>query len=163
MKIRSAGEEVEVLLSDPRPQEPVIEDTPAEIRRVVARLKSLLPPWIEIGRRMGIALGAEDFLAVFEALLAEADQLNPMACLECSEELRLYWRQSLYEELLAEPSNILYSTVVNEDVVRFEAMPTSFWKTCILQLRNQIQEANPEIPVRPELEVKISQPSPARG
>ena len=41
-------------------------------------------------------------------------------------------------ELLAEPSNILFTTQVSEDIIRYEAMEAAFWAECIAALRKKL-------------------------
>lgn len=38
-----------------------------------------------------------------------------------------------------EPSNILFTTQVNEDVVRYEAMEAGFWRECLGELGRQLR------------------------
>ena len=138
MKIRSAAQTVEEIFPDARLGKLEIKDAPAELRRVVKRLKVLLMPHFESAHRMGVALGPDDLRAVIQALLAEADRLNPDPHLQCPEELRHYVRRTMFDELVGEPSNIFYTTQINQDVVRYEAMPADFWKTCLTALANQL-------------------------
>lgn len=138
MKIRSGTQIVEGLLPNASPGKLDVENRSAEIRRVLKRLKTLLAPHFESATRMGVTLGPADLRAVIDALLAEADRLNPDPWLQCPEELRHYLRRTMFEELAGEPSNILYTTKVSEDVVRYEAMPVDFWKSCLQALRSQV-------------------------
>lgn len=142
MKIRSATQIVEDLFPDAPQGQLEVEDAPAEVRRVVKRLKSLLVPHFEGAARMGVSLGADDLRAVFAALIAEADQLNPEPLLQCPEELRHYVRRTMFDELVGEPSNVLYTTQVNAEVIRYEAMPTDFWKSCLQALLDELNQAN---------------------
>jgi hypothetical protein len=38
-----------------------------------------------------------------------------------------------------EPSNILFTTQVNEEVVRYEAMEVGFWRECLGELGRQLR------------------------
>lgn len=129
---------------DPAPVE--IRDRKTEVVRVVKRLQGLLVPHLESARRLDVVLGADDFRAVLNALDAEADGLSPSPHLLCPDEVRAYLRQSIYEELLGEPSNILYATPVKADVVRYDSMPKTFWKECLSGLRRQLKLDDPGTP-----------------
>ncbi len=139
MKVRSGSVVVEDLLPDASPGKLEVENAAAEIRRVVKRLRSLLVPHFETAERMKIVLGPDDLRAVIDGLIAAADGCNPDPHLECPEELRLYLRRTMLDELADEPSNILYCTRVNDDVVRYEAMPADFWKNCLQALRDRLE------------------------
>jgi hypothetical protein len=72
--------------------------------------------------------------------------LTPQRLLECPEELRRYLRCKMFEELSGELSNIFYTTRVREDVVRCEAMPAEFWKTCLKTLGDQLDRGMEKLP-----------------
>lgn len=141
MKIRSASQVVEDLFPDAPPGKLEIENAPAEVRRVVKRLKIMLVSHFESASRLGIVPGADDVRSVMHALIAEADGLNPASHLECPDEIRHYFRRTIFDELVGEPSNVLYTTQINPEVVRYEAMPAEFWKQCIQTL---LEELNAE-------------------
>lgn len=131
MKIRSGKE-----ILDPEIQAPkIIADRMREKARIVKRLLALIATHAESATRMGVPLGLPDLLAVISALEAEADGLNPVTHLTTGEDISSYLRASLYEELNGEPSNIFYTTQVNEKVIRYEALPKDFWKECLARLR----------------------------
>ncbi len=136
MKIRSGSVSVEDLLPDASPGKLEVKNSPAEIRRVITRLRTLLAPHFEGAGRMDVTLGPDDLRAVIDALLAEADGLNPDPHLQCPEELRHYLRRTMFDDLVGEPSNVLYTTQVNDEVVRYEAMPVESWKDCLRALGN---------------------------
>lgn len=142
MKIRRRRPVVEKAFPDTEPPPLEVKNRPAETRRVLNHLRSLLVPHFTSAQRLGVTLGPDDLRAVIDALMAEADGLNPQAHLQCPEELRLYVRQSIFEELVGEPSNILYTTQVKADVIRYDAMPAEFWKECLGTLRSQLDEAD---------------------
>ncbi len=139
MKVRSGAEVVENLLPDASPGKLEVADASTEIRRVVKRLRAMLVPHFETAARMEIVLGADDLRAVIDGLIADADGYNPDPHLQCPEELRLYLRRTIFDELADEPSNILYTTRVNDEVVRYEAMPADFWKNCLQALRDRLE------------------------
>lgn len=140
MKIRSASQIVEDLFPDAPPGKLEVENATAEVRRVVKRLKVNLIPHLEGATRMGVIPGPDDIYAVIQALLAEADGLNPVPHLECPDEIRRYFRRTMFDELVGEPSNVLYTTQINPDVVRYEAMPADFWKKCLKTLLSELDQ-----------------------
>ena len=122
------------------PSPPVtIRNYDKEVLRVVKRLQSLLLPHLESAHRMGVVLGPDDFRGVISALEAEASGLSPDPHLACPDELRVYLRRAIYDDFLGEPSNILYTTKVKEDVIRYDAMPAAFWLDCLALLRQRLK------------------------
>ncbi len=142
MKIRSATQSIEDLLPELPQSKLEIENASAEVHRVVKRLKTLLVRHFESAARISVVLGPDDLRVVIDALMAEADRLRPDPHLQCPEELRHYLRVSMFDELVGEPSNILYSTQVSEETIRYEAMPANLWKSCLESLRKQLDSAN---------------------
>ncbi len=139
MKIISSSDPIEILTPEAQTEPYEIEDRPAEIRRVVKRLEHLLASHLDSAQRMNKQLGEDDFRSIFAALEAEADGLNPQSHLSCPDTVREYLRGLIYEELLGEPSNILYSTRVSKDVIRYDAMPKEFWKECLAAFRKKLR------------------------
>lgn len=139
MEISQRNAEFEMIPPE-RDRSPVeIHDRLAEKRRVVVRLEALLLPQVEAAARLKTILGAQDLLAVILALEAEADGLNPDPHLACPDEIRLYLRRTIYDDLLAEPSNILFATPVNAETTRYVAMPREFWKECLAALKSALK------------------------
>jgi hypothetical protein len=119
------------------PQE--IEDRKGEARRIVKRLMAIIEEHRVSAQRIGVTLDADALDMVIQALEAEIRMDDPLAVLKSSgDELLSYVTSALYEELLAEPSNILFTTHVAKDVVRYEAMEPAFWKQCIAVLRQEL-------------------------
>ncbi len=115
----------------------------AERSRIVKRLKAIVATHVEASARFNVPLGVPDLLAVISALLAHADGLNSTSILSGGDEISTHLRQSLFEELLGEPSNIFFTTKVSEDVVRYEALPKEFWKECLNTLSSEITTLKP--------------------
>lgn len=122
----------EVELPKP-PQE--IEDRKGEVRRITKRLLAIIEDHRVSALRMSIQLDAASLQQVILALEAESRSEDPAVILTDADEIRCYVLTSLYEDLLAEPSNILHTTHIAEDVVRYEAMEVAFWQECIAALR----------------------------
>lgn len=118
------------------PQE--IEDRKGETRRIVKRLLAIIEEHRVSALRMGFTLDAPALDIVISALEAEAENKDPSLVLAHEDEIRSYVLKSLYEDLLAEPSNILHTTHIARDVVRYEAMEVAFWKECVAALRQKL-------------------------
>jgi hypothetical protein len=136
MKVRSAATEIVASESVAPPK--LIPERNLEIARIVERLQKIISIHCKSAQRMGYPLAMEDLLAVVSALKAEADGLSPQSHLAHQNEIIVYLRGSLFEELLGEPSNIFYTTQVAPDVVRYEALTKDFWKECLGQLRSSL-------------------------
>jgi len=116
------------------PQE--IEDRKGELRRIVKRLLAIIEEHRVAALRLQVALDADALDIVLRALDAETRREDPVPILqEGGDEIRSYVLGSLYDDLLAEPSNILHTTHVAEGVVRYEAMEAAFWQKCVASLR----------------------------
>lgn len=109
------------------------QEEKAEIARIVPRLEAIVIRHLESARAVGIGLGPREILRTVEALQAEAAGQPPGEL--HTDEIKRYAMESLYEELLAEPSNIFRHTQVNATTTRYEAMPRSFWQACLAELK----------------------------
>jgi hypothetical protein len=118
------------------PQE--IEDRRGEAKRIVKRLLAIIADHHSSAVHIGVALDQAMLLKVVSALEAETRNEDPAPLLESPDEVIAYLMRALYEELLEEPSNILFTTQVNPDTVRYEAMEVGFWQECLAELRRQL-------------------------
>ncbi len=119
------------------PQE--IEDRKGEAKRIVKRLLAIIADHHSSADCIGVALDQALLLQVVSALEAETRDEDPTPLLQHEDEVRAYLMQALYDELLEEPSNILFTTQVSEDVVRYEAMEGKFWRECLAELGRQLR------------------------
>lgn len=124
--------------SEKPPQE--IEDRKGEAKRIVKRLLAVIADHHSSADCIGVALDQPLLLQVVSALEAETRNVDPAPLLAHDDEVRRYLMQALYEELLEEPSNILFTTQVSEDVVRYDAMEVGFWQECLAELRLQLSQ-----------------------
>jgi hypothetical protein len=124
-------------LEAPKPPQD-IEDRKGEIRRILKRLLAIIEDHRVSALRMSITLDAPGIQQVLLALEAETRREDPAPHLASGDEVRCYILTSLYEDLLAEPSNILFTTHIAKDVVRYEAMEAAFWKECVAALRQKL-------------------------
>ena len=130
---------------EPPPAKPPqdIEDRKGEARRIVKRLLAIIADHHSSSDHLGVALDQPLLLQVVAALEAEIRGQDPAPLLHHDDEIRRYLIQALYEELLEEPSNILFTTQVSPDVVRYDAMETAFWQECLAELRRQLTPPTP--------------------
>jgi len=118
------------------PQE--IEDRKGEAKRIVKRLLAIIADHHSSADHIGVALDQVLLLKVVSALEAEARDEDPTPLLQDDDEVLAYLMRALYEELLEEPSNILFTTQVNPETVRYEAMEAGFWRECLAELKRQL-------------------------
>jgi len=118
------------------PQE--IADRKGKLRRIVKRLLAIIEEHRISALRLDMKLDAAALDTVLAALEAEIRREDPTPILAKGGEIGSYVFTALYEELLAEPSNILHTTHIAEDVVRYEAMEVSFWAECVAGLRKKL-------------------------
>ena len=109
------------------------QEEKVELARIVPRLESIVIRHLESARKSGIELEQPEILLVVEALQAEASGQPPGRLHE--DEIKRYAMESLYEELLAEPSNIFQVTKVNEETTRYDALQRPFWQACLAELK----------------------------
>jgi hypothetical protein len=120
--------------ADEKPRQE-IEDRKGEAGRVVKRLLAIIEDHRQAAVRLGVEMDAALLEGVVLALEAEVRREDPQVHLQMGNEVRSYLAKALYEELLEEPSNILFTTHVGPDVVRYEAMDAGFWGECVGELR----------------------------
>ena len=121
---------------------PPLADSKAEIGRITKRLMAIMNDHVESARSMGLPLNAVELQQVLAALLDEAAGRDPQAALESGGELAAYVKQSLYDELLGEPSNVFVATRINADTMRYEPMPREFWQQCLTELQTRLGGIN---------------------
>ena len=111
--------------------EQILENKPEEIRNVLSRLERIITEHKDAALHLKIELGTADIEIVIEALIDHA-QGGPGALeSEGMDEIRSYCLTRLFEELVEEPSNILYTTRTGADSVRYDAMQPTFWIECL--------------------------------
>ncbi|MEO8617490.1 MAG: hypothetical protein ABI600_20335 [Luteolibacter sp.] len=123
----------------PRKAAQEIEDRKGEAKRITKRLLAIIADHHSSADHIGVALDQRMLLKVAASLEAEARNEDPGPLLHDDDEVLAYLMRALYEELLEEPSNILFTTQVNPDTVRYEAMEVSFWQECLVELRRQLE------------------------
>ncbi|MGJ8633327.1 MAG: hypothetical protein ACSHX7_05350 [Luteolibacter sp.] len=118
---------------------PEIEDPKREKSRILKRLLGLLGEHERSAHRVGIKLSHTDTKSVIQALRQHA-LTGTSPAFQCQDEIRQYVLETLFAELVEEPSNILYTTRTGEDTMRYDAMKPTFWIECLDLLEKTITE-----------------------
>lgn len=138
-KIDDAKSETDARHESLAPGGQPVEDQRAEIGRIVRRLEAIVTTHLEGARRVQHPLTLAQVIMVIDALRAEAEGGNrPVAFSDG--EIAFYLMDSLYEELLGEPSNIFYATPVSAEVTRYVPLRKDFWLKCLAALRLRLEQ-----------------------
>ena len=108
-----------------------IKDRKAEAERVVKRLAAIVEDHRQAARRLDIELGADDLRAVLGALREHAQNRPDTPVPGARDEIHGYCLNRLFDELVEEPSNILFTTVTGPDTTRYDSMNAGFWIECL--------------------------------
>lgn len=114
----------------PMSQSPAIEDLPGEKSRILKRLLAIIGEHSISAERVGIKLSPAHLELVFAALRAHA-RSGSTPDFQRRDEIDRNVLDSLFSELVEEPSNHLLTTCTGPDTVRYDAMPPDFWCECI--------------------------------
>ncbi len=124
-----------------RPARPLpIKDRDAETRRVVHHLSAIVREHRASSRRIGSPLDECALRAVFDALRVESLDGDPQSLLQHPEPVAAWLRQALFEDLLEVPGNVFFTTHLDEETVRYEAMEVGFWRDCLEELVERVLE-----------------------
>lgn len=117
---------------------PIIERPTDEKMRIIKRLEVLAAEHILFAERVGIKLCKEDFRTVFGALRQHAKLGKAEPFDSARDEIHLYVLDTMFDEFVEEPSNILYTTRTGEDTMRYDAMHPDFWIECLDLLESKL-------------------------
>ena len=115
---------------------PVIENRVAEAKQVIKRLAAIILEHREVSLQLGFELGGEDLRIFIEALRDHA--AGGVLKLSDYNEIQAHCLNRLYEEMVEEPSNILYATPTGPDSTRYDTMDSLFWIECLNLLEEKI-------------------------
>lgn len=115
----------------PREVRQDIEDRKGEAKRVVKRLAVIVEDHWNAAVALKIHLNAEDLRAVIDALREHAQGATGTPVSGARDEIHGYCLDRLFDELVEEPSNILFTTKAGPESVRYDAMNTGFWLECL--------------------------------
>ena len=117
------------------PQNPEVEqdiqDRKGEAKRVTKRLAFIFEEQKDAALPLKINLGGEDLQLVISALRDHARGGVGSPVPGSRDEIHGYCLNRLFDELVEEPSNILFTTKTGPDTMRYDAMNATFWIECL--------------------------------
>jgi hypothetical protein len=108
-----------------------IDDRKGESKRVVKRLAAIVEEHRLSAIPLGIVFTGEDLRSVINALRDHARGGSGAPVPGARDEIHGHVLNRLFEELVEEPSNILFTTVTGPDTTRYESMDPAFWTECL--------------------------------
>ena len=108
-----------------------IKDRKGEAKRVVKRLFAIFEDHKDAALPLNIKLGSADLRLVINALREHARGGEGSPVPGSREEIHGYCLNRLFDELVEEPSNILFTTKTGPDTMRYDAMNAEFWIECL--------------------------------
>ena len=110
---------------------PEIVDRLDEAKRVVKRIEAIIEDHRDACLPLTVELGATEISCVFAALRDHARGGKGELDLASYDEIASHCLNRLFEELVEEPSNVLYTTSTGPDTTRYDAMEPAFWIECL--------------------------------
>ena len=120
----------DVLPTPPESQQEM-GDRKGEAKRVVKRLAAIVEDHRQSALPLEIELGARDIACVLSALRDHARGGTGTPVPGARDEVHGYCLNRLFDELVEEPSNILFTTKTGPDTIRYDAMNAEFWIECL--------------------------------
>ena len=108
-----------------------IQDRQGEAKRVVKRLYAIFEDHKDAALPLKIKLVSDDLRLVINALRDHARGGDGSPVPGSREEIHGYCLNRLFDELVEEPSNILFTTKTGPDTMRYDAMNAEFWIECL--------------------------------
>lgn len=108
-----------------------IEDRKGEAKRIVKRLAAIVEEHRLSAIPLGIEFNSEDLRSVISALRDHAKGGTGIPIPNTRDEVHAHVLTRLFEELVEEPSNILFTTITGPETTRYDAMNPSFWTECL--------------------------------
>ena len=108
-----------------------IADRKGEAKRIVKRLAAIVEDHRQAAIPLNIELGASDLSSVLGALREHAQGRPGTPVGGAHDEVHGYCLNRLFDELVEEPSNILFTTKTGPDSIRYDAMNAKFWLDCL--------------------------------
>jgi len=122
--------EVEAPIPD-APSQQNLEDRKGEAKRIVKRLAAIIEDHRLAAIPLGIQFTAEDLRAVIACLRDHAKGGPGLPIPGTRDEIHAHVLTRLFEELVEEPSNILFTTITGPKTTRYDAMDATFWLECL--------------------------------
>ena len=108
-----------------------IQDRKGEAEKVVKRLITIFEDHKDAAIPLKIKLSSQDLRLVLKALRDHAKGGSGSPVSGSRDEIHGYCLNRLFDELVEEPSNILFTTRTGPDTMRYDAMNASFWIECL--------------------------------
>lgn len=108
-----------------------IEDRGDETRRVVHHLSAIVREHRASARRIGSPLDDWALRAVFDALRIDSLGGDPQPHLRHPDPVAAWLRQVLFEDLREATSKVFFTTRIDQETIRHEAMEAAFWRECL--------------------------------
>ena len=108
-----------------------IGDRKAEAKRIVKRLAAIVEEHRQAAQPLNIELGSEDLGSVIGALREHSSGKQGKPVSGSRDEIHAYCLDRLFDELVEEPSNILFTTQTGSKTIRYDAMSADFWIECL--------------------------------
>lgn len=116
------------------PNQNQMEDRAQETKRVLKRIATIIDEHQKASKGLNITIGETEICTVIAALRDHAKGGSGELALKNEDEIYAHCLQRLFEELVEEPSNILYTTKTGANSMRYDAMDSRFWIECLDQL-----------------------------
>jgi hypothetical protein len=125
-----------LIAAEDEPVEPLrppqaIGDRGAEAARVLKRLMVIAGDHARSARALGIELQPADLRAVIGALRDHARGGSGLPVPGARDAIHAHVLDRFFEELVEEPSNVLFATRTGQDSIRYDAMEPDFWIECL--------------------------------
>ena len=108
-----------------------MEDPHGEAQKIIKRLAAIVEDHRQAAIPLSIDLASEDIRSVINSLKEHAKGGKGTPVSGARDEIHGYCLNRLFEELVEEPSNILFTTQKGSESVRYDAMSASFWLECL--------------------------------
>ncbi|MEM7144899.1 MAG: hypothetical protein AAF591_07165 [Verrucomicrobiota bacterium] len=108
-----------------------IGDRKAEAKRIVKRLAAIVEDHRQAALPLKIELGGKDLSLVLDSLREHAKGGAGTPVAGARDEIHGYCLNRLFDELVEEPSNILFTTKTGPKTIRYDAMNAAFWIECL--------------------------------
>jgi len=108
-----------------------MDDPAGEACRIVKRLVAIVEDHRQSAIPLKVELTSGDLKSVLDALREHAKGKAGIPVPGARDEIHGYILNRLFEELVEEPSNILFTTQKGKDTIRYDAMNAAFWIECL--------------------------------
>ncbi len=121
------------------PSQTDIPERKSEIKRIVKRLLAIIEDHRQSAIPLNIKLDAADLRTVIAALRDHANGGPGLPIQGTRDEIHAHVLTRLFEELVEEPSNILFTTITGPEATRYDAMDTAIWLECLDAIEKSIR------------------------